>query len=118
MPFRTGLQKTLYSGPLLGPLELEVMAIVWKRGECTITDVRNDLPHRAAYTTIITTMRRLVTKGFLQYTKPIHILLYSAKVSGEEWQRLAAKAAAERFLSTSDVPRDVLIEAFHQAVKK
>jgi predicted transcriptional regulator len=52
---------------LLGPLEQEVMDVVWRRGDTTVRDVHDDLAARRniAYTTVMTTMTRLASKGLL-----------------------------------------------------
>jgi predicted transcriptional regulator len=52
---------------LLGPLETEVMEAVWRLGDTTVRDVHAELAqHRdLAYTTIMTTMARLASKGLL-----------------------------------------------------
>lgn len=52
---------------LLGPLETEVMETVWALGEATVRDVHAVLGERLAlaYTTIMTTMGRLASKGLL-----------------------------------------------------
>jgi predicted transcriptional regulator len=51
----------------LTPLELEIMKVVWRRGEATGRDVYEDLlEHRKiAYTTVMTMMKVLETKGHL-----------------------------------------------------
>jgi predicted transcriptional regulator len=53
---------------LLGPLETEVMEVVWDLGDTTVRDVHAQLAERRdlAYTTIMTTMSRLAAKGLLQ----------------------------------------------------
>lgn len=52
---------------LLGPLETEVMETVWHLGETTVRDVFAELVTRRdiAYTTVMTTMARLASKGLL-----------------------------------------------------
>jgi len=52
---------------VLGPLESEVMEVVWARGDATVRDVHETLAVRRdiAYTTVMTTMGRLATKGLL-----------------------------------------------------
>ncbi len=52
---------------VLGPLESEVMEAVWTRGDATVRDVHETLAVRRdiAYTTVMTTMGRLATKGLL-----------------------------------------------------
>ncbi len=53
---------------LLGPLEQDVMEAVWQLGESTVRDVHGLLAadRTIAYTTVMTTMTRLATKGLLQ----------------------------------------------------
>jgi predicted transcriptional regulator len=51
--------------------ELEVMHVFWKRGECTVAAVREDLAAAGldrAYTTIATLVRILTEKGFVEQT--------------------------------------------------
>ncbi|MEX2420894.1 MAG: BlaI/MecI/CopY family transcriptional regulator, partial [Actinomycetota bacterium] len=52
---------------LLGPLETEVMEQVWALGDTTVRDVHHALADRRdiAYTTVMTTMARLASKGLL-----------------------------------------------------
>ena len=52
---------------VLGPLETEVMEAVWDRGDTTVRDVHAALERRRdiAYTTVMTTMGRLASKGLL-----------------------------------------------------
>ena len=116
MSSRAKLQRTLFNGPLLGPLEMDVMTIIWQGGDCTVQDVRNRLPQFAAYSTVVTTLRRLVGKGLLQQKKPTNrLLVFSPKCSREAWQQQAAKVAAERFLGTPNVPRDLLLAVLRRA---
>jgi predicted transcriptional regulator len=53
---------------LLGPLEQEVMDVVWQLADTTVRDVHGELAQRRtiAYTTVMTTMTRLATKGLLE----------------------------------------------------
>ncbi|MDQ3216300.1 MAG: BlaI/MecI/CopY family transcriptional regulator, partial [Actinomycetota bacterium] len=61
---------------VLGPLEAEVMEVVWDRPEVTVRDVYAVLSDRRhiAYTTVMTTMGRLAEKGLLCRTEshPAH----------------------------------------------
>lgn len=52
---------------LLGPLETAVMETVWRLGETTVRDVHAELEkgRDIAYTTVMTTMARLASKGLL-----------------------------------------------------
>ncbi len=74
---------------LLGPLETEVMEAVWRLGETTVRDVHADLaPTRdLAYTTIMTTMARLASKGLLQKDTAGLAHRYRPAVTREEYAR-------------------------------
>src|SRR5664279_3310508 len=103
------LRRSLFGGALLGPLEMDIMTILWQRGEATTQDVRSRLPRSAAYTTISTTLKRLHNKGLLEQKRlTTHLINYSPKCSRQEWELLAAKMAAERFLATPNVSREAV----------
>lgn len=52
----------------LAPQELAVMKVIWRSGTATVRDVYEALRRKrpVAYTTVMTTMNILETKGFLQ----------------------------------------------------
>jgi predicted transcriptional regulator len=52
---------------LLGPLEQDVMDVVWRLRDATVRDVHAELVagREIAYTTVMTTMARLARKGLL-----------------------------------------------------
>jgi predicted transcriptional regulator len=52
----------------LTPQELEIMKVIWDKGEVTVRDVYEELRarRRIAYTTVMTMMRILVDKGHLK----------------------------------------------------
>ena len=54
--------------PTLTPQELEIMKVVWHRGEVTVRDVYETLLERRkiAYTTVLTMMKVLEHKGHLR----------------------------------------------------
>jgi predicted transcriptional regulator len=56
------------SARVLGPQELQIMKIVWDRGQVTVRDVYEALRERRqiAYTTVMTMMKILDQKGFLK----------------------------------------------------
>jgi len=53
----------------LGRLELEIMHVVWDKGKATVQEVKDALAqtHPGAYTTFLTMMRRIESKGFLKH---------------------------------------------------
>ena len=72
---------------MLGPLELELMQILWSRGESNVRDVVCRLDRSLAYTTVMTTLDRLYKKGFLDRRMPDRAFVYSPRFSREEWER-------------------------------
>ncbi len=53
----------------LGKLELRIMNVVWERGTATVHDVKDTLSRgkTPAYTTVLTMMRNLEAKGYLEH---------------------------------------------------
>jgi predicted transcriptional regulator len=58
--------------------ELEVMKIVWGRGNATVRDVYEDLLTRRkiAYTTVMTALKTLEQKGYLRATQKERAYVY------------------------------------------
>lgn len=91
-------------GPLadvLGPLETEVMEVVWDQDEVTVRDVHAVLRRMRpiAYTTVMTTMGRLAEKGFLRRieNQPAH--RFRPLVSRESYERSTARSVIDWLLS-------------------
>ena len=53
----------------LGRIELQIMNVVWKMGDATVHDVKDVLGkgRKPAYSTILTMMRKLEAKGYLEH---------------------------------------------------
>lgn len=49
--------------------ELDLMAVLWERGPCTVAEVREALEDDLAYTTVLTVLRVLEDKGFVGHTE-------------------------------------------------
>lgn len=74
--------------PRLTRYELEVMDVLWRRGEGTVQDVCDDLPRPLAYTTVMTTLRLLHSKKeVLKRVKRGRAHVYQPVVSREEVSR-------------------------------
>ena len=58
------------ANPTLNPQELAIMKVVWRRGTATVRDVYEELREERtiAYTTVMTMMRILDGKGYLEKT--------------------------------------------------
>lgn len=74
---------------LLGPLEQSVMEAVWTLGPTTVRHVHESLAQNReiAYTTVMTTMTRLATKGLLSRDTSGLAHVYTAEVPREEYAR-------------------------------
>lgn len=82
---------------VLGPLETEVMNVVWSRGEVTVRAVQEvlDDTHPVAYTTVMTTMGRLADKGLLRRVGGQRAHRYSALLSKDQYARTAVKSVVD-----------------------
>ena len=62
----------------LTPQELEIMKLVWQRGSATVRDVYEALLDRRkiAYTSVMTMMKILETKGYLKKRRQDRAFLY------------------------------------------
>ena len=91
--------------PNLTEAELRLMDVVWEKGEATVSEVAEALPRELglAYNTVLTTMRILEEKGFLQHTKSKEgrAFVYRAVVGREEASRTAVRYLVSRFFRNS-----------------
>jgi predicted transcriptional regulator len=69
----------------LGRLELQIMRIVWAKGAATVHDVKEALSRgrKPAYSTILTMMRKLEAKGYLEHDVADRTYVYRATISRE-----------------------------------
>jgi BlaI family transcriptional regulator, penicillinase repressor len=66
--------------------ELDVMAVLWERGSGTVAEVRERLTDEPAYTTVLTILRTLERKGFVEHTEEGRAHRYHPKVGREQAQ--------------------------------
>lgn len=102
--------------PMLGPLELQVMEVVWSSGKSSVRDVVERLESRLAYTTVMTTLDRLFKKGLLNRYKAERAFVYTARVSNQEWERQRAGDLVAGFLSGPQPSRELLLSSLVDAV--
>jgi predicted transcriptional regulator len=102
--------------PMLGPLELELMQILWSQGESNVREVVRRLERSLAYTTVMTTLDRLYKKGFLDRRMPDRAFVYSPKFSQDEWERQRAESVVAGWLAGSRPSRELLFSSFLDAV--
>ena len=81
--------------PTLGPLERQLLDLVYELGTATVRDALPRVPH-LAYTTVMTTLDRLHRKGFLQRAALGRAFTYSPSRSRQALHAaFAAQAIAE-----------------------
>jgi predicted transcriptional regulator len=82
---------------VLGPLEAEVMEIVWDRREATVRDVHRALSDKRsiAYTTVMTTMGRLTEKGILRRVEDQPAHHYFPLVTREQYASSTVKSVVD-----------------------
>ena len=73
----------------LGETEMEVLHLVWELGSATVADVRDRIlkEREVAYTTVMTVMKNLADKGYLQFEKEGVTYVYSAARPPEDVRR-------------------------------
>ncbi len=100
----------------LGPLEIEIMGILWAAGECSVRDVVPRLSRPLAYTTVMTTLDRLYKKGLLERRKSERAFLYSPCLGRCDWERQWAGDVVQGFLRAASPARESLLSFLIEAV--
>jgi predicted transcriptional regulator len=82
---------------VLGPLEAEIMEVVWDQGEVTVRDVHRTLNKNRdiAYTTVMTTLGRLADKGLLRRVEEQPAHRYSALLTREQYASSTVKSVVD-----------------------
>ena len=78
----------------LGDRELDVMGVLWELGSGTVAEVRERLPADLAYTTVLTILRNLEAKEFVDHTAEGKAHRYVPRVA----QRTARRSALARIV--------------------
>ena len=89
--------------PTLTEAELRLMEILWEKGSATVNEVLQELPKRLplAYNTVLTTLRILERKGYIQHEKEGRAFIYQPVVGRSEARRKAVKYVVSRFFNNS-----------------
>jgi BlaI family penicillinase repressor len=90
---------------LTGP-QLEIMKVVWRLGEATVRDVYEDLRlHRPiAYTTVMTTMKNMESRGHLKKRSEGRAFVYTAAVPESRMLRRIVGDFIDRVFNGSAEP--------------
>lgn len=83
--------------------ELRLMKILWRRGESAITDLVADLPkgETLAYNSVLTTIRILEQKGYVEHRQEGRAFIYRASVAEHEASQSEVRHVLSRFFGNS-----------------
>jgi predicted transcriptional regulator len=83
--------------------ELRLMKIMWRRGESAVTDLVAAMPdgESLAYNSVLTTIRILEQKGYVEHRQEGRAFVYRPSVAEEEASRSEVKHLMSRFFGNS-----------------
>ena len=99
--------------------ELEILQVIWKKGQCTVRDVHEELAKskEAGYTTTLKLMQIMHDKGLVERDTTAKTHLYKAVITREQ----AQQTALDKIISTvfKGSTSDLVIQALghHRASK-
>src|SRR5947209_3181848 len=111
------LKSLLMAGRQLGPLEVEILRVLWSRGDATVRELIDESAVEGAYTTVMTTLDRLYKKGLLERSAEGRAFRYCPKQSEAELQQELVAAGLKELLSSAqqqDAPISFLVDAISQ----
>jgi BlaI family transcriptional regulator, penicillinase repressor len=71
--------------------EADIMQVLWEQGASTVAEVRERLRDELAYTTVLTMLRTMHMKGFVDYKQEGRAYRYSAKIQQQAARKSAVK---------------------------
>ena len=89
--------------PTLTEAELRLMKVLWSRGESTVNDIAAALPdeNALAYNSVLTTIRILEQKGYVQHRKEGRAFYYVPLVAEQEAGTSEIRLVLRRFFGDS-----------------
>jgi len=83
--------------------ELRLMKILWRRGECAVTDLVAAMPEgeTLAYNSVLTTVRILEQKGYVEHRQEGRAFVYRPCVAEDEASRSEVRHVLSRFFGNS-----------------
>ena len=89
--------------PTLTDAELRPMEVLWERGPSTVAEVVNALPQKLglSYSTVLTTLRILEQKGYLEHTKEGQAFVYHPIIDRNQARKKVLKHVLNRFFNDS-----------------
>jgi predicted transcriptional regulator len=65
------------------PRELAVMSILWRNGSATVTEMREALDEKLAYTSVLSALQTLEDKGYVRHEPEGRAYRYFARVEAD-----------------------------------
>ena len=89
--------------------ELRLMEVLWRRGPSTVAEVAAALPKKPklAYSSVLTTLRILEQKGYLQHEERGRAYVYDAVVGRDQARASTVRHLLKRFFD--DSPGELLL---------
>ena len=83
--------------------ELRIMNVLWEKGSGTVHEVQQALPGEPAlaYNSILTIIRILETKGYVQHVKDRRAHVYMPKIDRKDATRFEVRHLVSRFFGDS-----------------
>jgi len=98
----------------LGPLERQLLRLLWEQGSATVRELMETGKVAGAYTTLMTTLDRLHKKGVLDREPDGRAFRYSPKQNEAEFHATIAQSAIHQLLGTEKpgvAPVSFLVDA-------
>ncbi|WP_029215492.1 BlaI/MecI/CopY family transcriptional regulator [Kallotenue papyrolyticum] len=87
---------------VLGPLETQIMQIIWREKSTTVKQVHRRLQEQTgrdiAYTTVMTTMTRLADKGMLHRRRDGLAFVYTPAVTKRDFEQMMVRRVLDGLL--------------------
>lgn len=84
--------------------ELDVMGVLWDRGDATVAEVRERLADDLAYTTVLTVLRTLEEKGYVGHIEEGKAHRYHPRVErGEAGESLLRRVTRKLFAGSPEL---------------
>ena len=88
--------------PTLTEVELELMEVLWEKGRATVSDIVGALPDaRLAYSSVLTMMRILEQKGYVEHDKEGRAFIYRPLVDRRQAVQNVISYLLKRFFKGS-----------------
>ena len=81
--------------------EADVMRVLWDHGPSVVAEVRERLADELAYTTVLTILRTLETKGYVAHEEEGRVHRYFAAVKEQAAQRSALRHLTHKLFNGS-----------------